>query len=701
MTRYIFRFLALTLLAFLVAPALAQQKPFKIPSANLKEQIIWGSTCEGPDGFVLGFGGQDQPSDELPRTRIKKVDGQWHSLSEELRKGNPLQSLHGVALELAQRHQADFALGRAIFFAGLPSAEEARRRADIPLSENHKLLADAQKKLFVGLTEAVDKRKGYDKQQASAALARCKKHLEREVADTPIDAKTLQQGISGNADLQKLAEVLDSEPPARYLSPLAYDPKTRLFVLTAGDHGDYLTNDLWLFDPARKKWEQRHPETAPPPRGSHTLKANGDGTVTLSGGYTYTSSISYLGTQYKELKDGAWTYDIAANSWKGPDQGVPPDTRVYRTGPFHPDYFLQGAKPDAAAAKKELDAIPINRWVERKTPHKPEMVRTWGHAVLDPDHDQVLVFSGGHSAHCGSDVLHYHLSTNRWELPFPVEFPLGQTYSNTSFPEGYNLNKRPWMTGHTYQSYNYDPLSKKLYLNARVNNTYVYDPVVGDWIGRFPKPKSMVYHDCFYTMNTLPTPHGLICWTGHSGLFKLDAVKQEWQEVKRSGVKLPNSVVDSSTYVYDSKRDRLFFVRSDYGRKNDGDLHAFDMKTGAVTKTTPANAAALAALDLKGVDRAVYDAANDLVLFSTLLPGAADTMRRALAYDCAADKWVSLNLGYEIGKNKRAAHPGGPGHSCGLLFDAKRSIIWGIDTHDCRVYALRLELKGADVKTVE
>ena len=701
MIHHLFRFLALAIIIFLNAPASAQQKPFNIPSADLKEPIIWGSTCEGGDGFVLGFGGQDQKSDELPRTRIKKGDGPWQSLGEDLKKGNPLQSLHGVALEFARRQQAESAMTRAIFFAGLPGEENATRRAEISLSENRKLSAGAQKKLSAGLAEAVEQQKGYDKRQATVAMGHFKRYLERVPADAPIDAKRLQQSHSGIADLQKLAEVLDSEPPARYLSPLAYDRKTGLFVLAAGDHGDYLTNDLWLFDPARKKWEQRHPATAPPPRGGHRFKANGDGTVTLSGGYTYTSSISYLGAQYKALDDGDWTYDIAADIWKGPENGVPPDTRVYRTGPFHPDYFLQGAKPDAAAAKKELEAIPVNRWVEREPPHKPEMVRTWGHAVLDPDGDRILVFSGGHSAHCGSDVLHYHLSTNRWELPFPVEFPLGQTYSNTSFPEGYNLNKRPWMTGHTYQSYNYDPLSKKLYLNARVDNTYVYDPVVGDWIGRFAKPEPMVYGDCFYTLNTLPTPHGLMCWTGHGGLFKLDSTKREWREVERSGVKLPSAAVDASTYVYDSKRDRLLFVRSNYGEPNEGKIHTFDMKTGVVANTAPANAAALAALDLKGVDRAVYDPANDLILFSTLLPGAADTMRRALAYDCAADKWVSLNLGYEVGKNKRAAHPGGPGQSCGLLFDVKRQIIWGIDTHDCRVYALHLELKGADVKTIE
>ena len=120
-----------------------------------------------------------------------------------------------------------------------------------------------------------------------------------------------------------------------------------------------------------------------------------------------------------------------------------------------------------------------------------------------------------------------------------------------------------------------------------------------------------------------------------------------------------------------------------------------------MTKKTPANAAALAALDLKGVDRAVYDPDHDLVLFSALLPGEAGKPRRTLAYDCAADKWLSLAIRYEVGKDNRPAHPGGPGHSCGLLFDAKRKIIWGIDTHDCRVYALRLDLPTADLKSIE
>ena len=59
---------------------------------------------------------------------------------------------------------------------------------------------------------------------------------------------------------------------------------------------------------------------------NHTLKIGGDGKVLLSGGYTYTSSTDYMGGQYRELGDGAWTYDVSENTWTGRGKGVPADT---------------------------------------------------------------------------------------------------------------------------------------------------------------------------------------------------------------------------------------------------------------------------------------------------------------------------------------------------------------------------------------
>jgi hypothetical protein len=82
------------------------------------------------------------------------------------------------------------------------------------------------------------------------------------------------------------------------------------------------------------------------------------------------------------------------------------------------------------------------------------------------------------------------------------------------------------------------------------------------------------------------------------------------------------------------------------------------------------------------------------------MPGDATTVRRTLAYDCAGERWVSLGLGYAI-EGKRALQPRGPGHSCGLMHDARRKLIWGCDTHNCRVYVMRLDLASADVKALE
>ena len=90
-------------------------------------------------------------------------------------------------------------------------------------------------------------------------------------------------------------------------------------------------------------------------------------------------------------------------------------------------------------------------------------------------------------------MLHYHLASNRWELPIAVEFPLGQLYSNTSYPEGLNFNQRPWITGHSYQSYGFDPGWGKMVFTGRKHHCYVYDPLLADWTERFAKPAPMDY----------------------------------------------------------------------------------------------------------------------------------------------------------------------------------------------------------------
>jgi hypothetical protein len=471
-------------------------------------------------------------------------------------------------------------------------------------------------------------------------------------------------------------EAMDVEPAARALTAIAWDPTSKLYVLFGGDHLDYLTNDTWVFDPAVPKWTLRRPTSAPPPRANHALTAV-DGKIVLKGGYTYTSSTDYVGGQYRHLADGEWTYDVGANTWSG--QGVAPATRVYRTGRLHPDHFLD---PPAGTTADLLKALPANEWVSMKPPKLPALNRDWGTAVYDPDRQLILRWSGGHSAHGGTDVLQYHTNTNRWELTMPVEFPLGQLYSNTEYPEGVNFNRRPWVTGHTYQSYGYDAITKRMYFVGRKSDCHVWDPDLGDWTARFAKPKDMAYGDCFYSLTITSTPSGLVCWTKDGRLFALEA--SAWVERPLKG-KLAGSVVDNSTLAYDAKRDRLLFWRKGYGDKNpyDGEIQAVG-KDGVVSALSPEGKAK--AVDVPYLCQIRYDAANDLFLVGGTTEG------RTPAYDPEKNRWVSMKIGGEDPSGKK-----GRNVSLGLMHDAKRKLFWAVDTNS-QVYVLRLDPATADLR---
>ncbi len=668
------RFIAL---ALLLLPQ-AQEKRYRLPSTDLKQQVIWGSTCEVPDGPSLAFGGEDQKAEDgNPHTRIK-VDGVWKAIHEELRAANGLQKWRNEVWELRGSLVQALARLRAAYFEG--DANPAIRRGEAArldlLAANARTIRGflAEGPLRQRLTEVSDRVEG------------AVRDLLQEVSPA-----TLRSLLGAQVALETIADSLDAEPPPRALSPIVWDAKSKVFLIFGGDHLDYLTNDTWVFDPARRQWSLRHPKEAPPPRANHQLTA-ADGKVVLKGGYTYTSSTDYVGGQYRDHNDGEWTYDIAGDSWTG-GKGVAPETRVYRTGRLHPDFYLEGPKPDPVAFKKVLAELPANTWVKTKPPHLPALNRDWGTAVLDPDRNLMLRFSGGHSAHGGTDVLQYHLSTNRWELCFPVEFPLGQLYTNTEYPEGVNFNRRPWVTGHTYQNYGYDPNLKKMLFTGRRDGCFVYDPTVGDWTGRLEKPKGMVYGDCFYTLTLTPTPQGLVCWTQNGGLYRFEG--KEWVEQKLTGGKLPGAVVDNSTLLYDAKRERLLFARKPYGDKVPftGELHAVDVKTWTVSPISPAGKEAGAAVLYLCQIR--YDIENDLCLAGCTMAPGADGVRRTPAYDPAGNRWVSLKITGDDphGKNGRNV-------SLGLMYDAKRKLFWAVDTNS-QVYVLRLDPKSADLQPLK
>jgi hypothetical protein len=202
----------------------------------------------------------------------------------------------------------------------------------------------------------------------------------------------------------------------------------------------------------------------------------------------------------------------------------------------------------------------------------------------------------------------------------------------------------------------------------------------------------MCYNSCFYTLTVCPTPKGLVTWTEQGKVFRYDAERKEWQELKLDGVKLPGSVVDNSTVVHDAKRDRLLFARKLYGDKAkfDGQLYALDLKTNTVSTLSPKGMEAASAIPYLCQLR--YDAANDLLLVGATLPPDGDKPRRTPAYDCATNRWITLALGGTDPSGKA-----GRNVSLGLMYDAKRKLFWAVDTNS-QVYVLRLDLKSADAK---
>jgi hypothetical protein len=308
----------------------------------------------------------------------------------------------------------------------------------------------------------------------------------------------------------------------------------------------------------------------------------------------------------------------------------------------------------------------------------------------------LLRWSGGHSAHGGTDVPHFHLATNRWELPFPVEFPLGQLYSNTSYPNGFNFNRRPWMTGHTYQNYAYNPPSRTMVFAGRPRHTYVYDPDVGDWIGRSLKPRAMQYNSCFYTLTLVATPHGAVCWDKDGRVHRYEHASGTWTRLELGGDKLPGAAVDNSTIAYDSRRDRVLMVRKPYGKAPyDGRVFALDLKTRSAAALSPAGMEH--AHRFAFIDRCAYDPENDLMVLASYLTDAGDHTPTP-AYDCAGNRWVTLDIQYGLGERYGRTTRAFPhGRSAGIVYDPARKLVWGTDTNS-QVYVLRLDPETAGVK---
>ena len=264
------RRLLLPLLAIPIHPAAAEPgKPYRLDAVDLKQPILWGAECRQPAGGGLAFGGQDQQSDDgCGHTRIME-NGAWRPIHRQLRAANPLQPFHDRARVLRSEAKNIRAVLRHHYFEGAPAAEDqvflqrevAARQAALSTE-----LAD----LTASLAPLSD---GDGGQAVRSALGHLRTAAEPLGAAIPAVTPELLRALAdAQVQLELAAECLDAEPPPRSIlcdprprtDGIAYDAKTKLYVLFGGDHMDYLTNDTWTFDPSARKWTRLFPAGAPP-----------------------------------------------------------------------------------------------------------------------------------------------------------------------------------------------------------------------------------------------------------------------------------------------------------------------------------------------------------------------------------------------------------------------------------------------------
>lgn len=530
----------------------------------------------------------------------------------------------------------------------------------------------------------------------------------------------------------------DRQPPARANSRLAYDPVARKVVLFGGDRLSELVADTWVFDTAAGTWEEKKPPVSPSPRGGHALvwlpKAN---KLLLLGGYTYTSTTDYVAPLYRPLPPEAWTFDTAAGRWDligrweksadgpvGPANvflsaaadeddtvlvldaqsrawtcrfdvskadaagtekfGAKPGVVVRRTGSHDPAWYTEGVPPaDPAKVAADLKELPANRWMVRPTPKRPLMNMDWGSAAFDAARDKIVRFSGGHSAYSGTAPVVYDVKADRYSLPFAPEYPLEYVYSNDQVNGEWSFRGNPWMTGHTYKSTGYDP-NLKAFVFAPHEYTYFFDPDAGKWSR---SPGKDPYRPDFYSATVCATPAGAVVWADprsgtQGGLWRLDAESRAWKALPLKG-ELPSKSADRHGMSHDAKRDRLLLF-SDNGPKA-GNVAAYDFKTGEAKWLDPAGAGKA----LVHCRETVYLPDADWVLVGGRVKDEAGGWRW-LAYDCAANAWLTVELAGDdpVGK------AGSFNNSMGLLYDPARKLIWAVGQHS-HVHVLRLDTRTA------
>jgi hypothetical protein len=294
---------------------------------------------------------------------------------------------------------------------------------------------------------------------------------------------------------------------------------------------------------------------------------------------------------------------------------------LYMIVPLTSNYTYPGlfhtVRAVEAAEIADLDEIPANKWGRVETTGNPPRKVFHGAAAIAPDRDEVFFFGADtHDQDYDNGIFRLNLESLNWSRDYEAD-PIAD-YILTPDNHSITNSGRPWAM-HTFDSLDYDPVTRKLILVGSANHAY---KIFADFQkrGLFIKdrirPATWLYDPDTKTWELVRTnspslfAYGLVWdplgqqFIGHNGLstFHYNSARKQWQSYKAATVKGYHRKM-----VFDTYAGRVLTLGHNGGSNV---LYSYDPKTHTwavvetIGKTVPANGAALA-----------YDTHNQVMLY--------------------------------------------------------------------------------------
>lgn len=551
-----------------------------------------------------------------------------------------------------------------------------------------------------------------------------------------VTTATLAEVRAARELCERAADGLSAEPGGRARSPIAYDPATKKIVMFGGDGLDRALSDTWVYDCATRQWEQRFPAVTPLPRAGHVLAAlpKSPGKIVLAGGYSR-----------GPLAQDVWVYDVAANEWRmlahwplgkadsdgrqfsagaprtdarrtqpgavneddvlvcaesarpglvtwamkvDPTKTIPVpegqsgEAGAYAWNAIAPEIWERVASPDAARMTKFYADMPANQWTAIPfAKYAPGATNRWGTSAYDVDRHQFLLWGGGHSTSHENDVAHFSVRGGCWTLGYHPDDPIETVYA--SQPTPLSFADRPHVPVHAYKTYCYDPeTARMVYLDR------AYDPGVREWE---PRALGELPRDGVMRTQVRPTRHGAVAFSRH-GLFRLQSRVLTWDKADWDGPRPEAIWCDGDGFVYDSKRDCLWFGMKD-------EIYRYDMNGGKAQRVPLTKPKALGEYTFWGEQVYLPDA--DLILTMNLHK-RADGRWGNVGYDPATGKFLWVNLKFVEGAKEVSPGTKGEGGkpfswSDALAYDPQLKLVLLNNSSAKKVWAMKFDRATANV----